>query len=228
MAGQDLVTANSSAIGAESREHLEEYVTFNIAGQMFGIPVLIVQDILLPENIAAIPLAPPEVRGSINLRGRIVTVIDVRVRLGLERRAINENDSLLSTPTDSDAEEDDNDAEEAAPKEEGEAGEGEEGGEGEDDQTEEEMADATAAVEEMKRKKQNHMMAVTVEHHNELYTLLVDSVGDVIGLSKDGYEGNPSTLDPLWREFASGIYRLEDSLMVVLDVERLLDFKAEV
>ncbi|MEG3617393.1 chemotaxis protein CheW [Magnetovibrio sp. PR-2] len=70
------------------------------------------------------------------------------------------------------------------------------------------------------------MMGVTVEQQNELYTLLVDSVGDVIGLAKDSYEGNPSTLDPVWREFASGVYRLDNNLMVVLDVERLLDFKA--
>jgi len=56
--------------------------------------------------------------------------------------------------------------------------------------------------------------------------LLVDSVGDVISLSKNSYEGNPSTLDPVWRDFASGVYRLDRQLMVVLDVERLLDFKA--
>ncbi|MDH5189094.1 MAG: chemotaxis protein CheW [Rhodospirillaceae bacterium] len=85
-----------------------------------------------------------------------------------------------------------------------------------------------SAVEEVKSKKQDHMMAVTVEHHNELYTLLVDSVGDVIPLSKESYEGNPSTLDPLWREFAGGVYRLEGRLMVVLDVERLLDFRAKI
>ncbi|HBC06037.1 MAG TPA: chemotaxis protein CheW, partial [Rhodospirillaceae bacterium] len=60
-----------------------DFVTFRVKKQLFGIPVLMVQDILSPDRIASIPLAPPEVRGSINLRGRIVTVIDVRVRLGL-------------------------------------------------------------------------------------------------------------------------------------------------
>ena len=39
---------------------------------MFGIPVLSVQDILTPDRIWSVPLAPPEVKGSINLRGRIV------------------------------------------------------------------------------------------------------------------------------------------------------------
>ncbi|HEY9163700.1 MAG TPA: chemotaxis protein CheW, partial [Magnetovibrio sp.] len=84
---------------------------------------------------------------------------------------------------------------------------------------------AHEAIESAKRKRREHMMGVTVEHNNDLYTLLVDSVGDVISLSKKSYEGNPSTLDPLWREFASGVYRLDKNLMVVLDVGRLLDLK---
>ncbi|KAF0138461.1 MAG: purine-binding chemotaxis protein CheW [Rhodospirillaceae bacterium] len=49
----------------------------------FGIPIGRVQSTLIPENVAHIPLAPPEVAGAINLRGRIVTVFDVRTRLGL-------------------------------------------------------------------------------------------------------------------------------------------------
>ncbi len=48
------------------------------------------QDILIPKKIAPIPLAPPEVKGAINLRGRIVTVIDVRMRLGLPEHGESE------------------------------------------------------------------------------------------------------------------------------------------
>ncbi|SDH52008.1 chemotaxis protein CheW [Roseospirillum parvum] len=59
------------------------FVTVYLDRQLFGIPVERVQDILIPEKIARIPLAPPEVEGAINLRGRIVTVINVRTRLGL-------------------------------------------------------------------------------------------------------------------------------------------------
>ncbi len=142
---------------------LEDYVTFRVGDQLFGIPVLRVQDILQPDRIAAVPLAPAEVQGSINLRGRIVTVIGVRVRLGLPPL---------------------------------------EGG-----------------------KKEN--MGVTVEQGNDLYTLLVDQIGDVISLSKELYEKNPGTLDPLWREFSSGVFRLDEELMVVLDIDRLLDLKEE-
>ncbi|MBL4747992.1 MAG: chemotaxis protein CheW [Magnetovibrio sp.] len=196
MSGQALVTTDKNEVEVAGHPDLREFVTFHIAGQLFGIPVLIVQDILLPEKIASIPLAPPEVRGSINLRGRIVTVIDVRVRLGLERREINS-------------------AAEAAKKAKAEAAKRAEAGE-------EDLPEA-AASEPIQPKVRTHMMGVTVEQHNELYTLLVDSVGDVISLSKKSYEGNPGTLDPLWREFASGVYRLDNNLMVVLDVERLLD-----
>jgi len=64
----------------------DDFVTATIADQMFGIPVLQVQDVLGSQRITRIPLAPPEVAGSLNLRGRIVTAIDVRRRLGLPKR----------------------------------------------------------------------------------------------------------------------------------------------
>lgn len=64
----------------------QDYVTMYIQGQMFGIPVLTVRDVLGPQNITRIPLAPPEVAGSLNLRGRIVTTIDVRLRLKLPKQ----------------------------------------------------------------------------------------------------------------------------------------------
>ena len=158
--GEIVTTSGSQHLVETGGEELEDFVTFVINEQMFGIPVLGVQDILSPDRIASIPLAPPEVKGSINLRGRIVTVIDVRVRLGLERR-VGDNEG----------------------------------------------------------------MGVTVEHQNELYTLLVDKIGDVISLSSELHENNPGTLDQVWREYAAGVYRLEGRLMVVLDVERLLDIK---
>ena len=141
----------------------EDFVTFYVKGQLFGIPVLKVQDILTPDQIASIPLAPPEVAGSINLRGRIVTVIDVRTRLGLKK---------------------------AEEKTEG--------------------------------------MGVTVEHHNDLYTFLVDKIGEVISVRKQEQEAVPSTLDQLWRDYALGVYRLEGVLMIVLDVEKLLDFETRI
>lgn len=136
-----------------------EFVTVTIGGQLFGIPVLQVQDVLGPQRITRIPLAPPEVAGSLNLRGRIVTAIDVRKRLHM------------------------------APREKG-----------------------------------NQGMSVVVDLGGELYSLIIDQVGEVLSLASRDYERNPPTLDPRWRDYADGIYRLKDQLMVVLNVERLLDF----
>src|ERR1700704_2519956 len=59
------------------------YVTLTVAGQLCGIPVLGVRDILAEQAITRIPLAPPDIAGSLNLRGRIVTAIDLRRRLNL-------------------------------------------------------------------------------------------------------------------------------------------------
>ncbi len=136
-----------------------QYVSITIDGQMFGIPVLIVHDVLGPQRITRIPLAPAEVAGSLNLRGRIVTAIDVRLRLGLIRRP------------------------------------------------------ATMGG-----------MSVVVEHSGEFYSLMVDGVGEVLTLSASEFERNPATLDPRWRDISLGIYRLQDQLLVILDVNRLLDF----
>lgn len=157
-----VATRGSTEI-TQDKKDTEQFVTFTVDGQLFGVNVLQVQDILQPEHIASIPLAPSEVRGSINLRGRIVTVIDVRVRLGLD------------------------------PVDHVEAGQ----------------------------------MGVTAEMGPDLYTLLVDGIGDVISLPNDQFEKTPGTLDPQWREFAIGVYRLEGEIMVVLDIDRFLDIGSE-
>jgi purine-binding chemotaxis protein CheW len=65
----------------------DDYVTFTTAGQMFGLPIERVQDVFKPANITRVPLAGPEIGGVLNLRGRIVTTINLARRLGLESRA---------------------------------------------------------------------------------------------------------------------------------------------
>src|ERR1700753_1451815 len=60
-----------------------EYVTAMIGGQLFGLPISRVQDVFMPERVTRVPLASREIAGVLNLRGRIVTVIDMRARLGV-------------------------------------------------------------------------------------------------------------------------------------------------
>jgi len=141
----------------------EAFVTFTVAGQLFGVPVIRVQDILTPDVIAPVPGSPKEVRGLINLRGRIVTVIDMRTHLSLPKA-------------------------EAGP-----CG-----------------------------------MCVTVESRGDFYTLFVDSVGDVVTLPKSLREGNPATLDAVWRDVADAVYRTDRGLMVALHVDRLLAIETKV
>ncbi|MDR3466675.1 MAG: chemotaxis protein CheW [Xanthobacteraceae bacterium] len=62
-----------------------EYVTTMIGGQLFGLPISRVQDVFMPERLTRVPLASSDVAGVLNLRGRIVTAIDMRSRLGLPK-----------------------------------------------------------------------------------------------------------------------------------------------
>jgi len=60
-----------------------QYVTVVIGGQLFGLPISQVHDVFVPESVTRVPLSAPEVAGVLNLRGRIVTAIDMRRRLHL-------------------------------------------------------------------------------------------------------------------------------------------------
>jgi len=64
---------------------ITEYVTTTIGGQLFGLPISRVQDVFMPERLTRVPLASDDVAGVLNLRGRIVTAIDMRARLGLSK-----------------------------------------------------------------------------------------------------------------------------------------------
>ncbi|MGF1645620.1 MAG: chemotaxis protein CheW [Kineosporiaceae bacterium] len=61
------------------------YCTFRIDGLYLGIDAGVVQEVLREQAVTPVPLAPPEVRGLINLRGQIVTAIDLGMKLGLPR-----------------------------------------------------------------------------------------------------------------------------------------------
>ena len=69
-----------------SSEQITEYVTVMIGGQLFGLPISRVQDVFMPDRVTRVPLSAPEIAGVLNLRGRIVTAIDMRRRLGLPPR----------------------------------------------------------------------------------------------------------------------------------------------
>ncbi len=140
---------------------MKELVSITLAGQIFGIPVEQVRDVLAPPPMTPVPLAPPEVAGALNLRGRIVIVIDLRKRLGLP-----------PAPDD------------VVP------------------------------------------MCVVIELAGELYSFLVDKVGDVLRPADETIEHGIAVLDPAWRQVAAGICRLEDCLLVILDVAKAVELGA--
>lgn len=134
-----------------------DYVTMFVSGQLFGIPVLEVHDVFVPTRLAHVPMAPPEIAGILNLRGRIVTAIDLRQRLGY------------------------------TPRESG-----------------------------------GQVMAVVIEYQGEPYSLLVDGVGEVLSLADTMFERNPTNLDVKLREISEGIFRLDDQLMVVIQLDKII------
>jgi purine-binding chemotaxis protein CheW len=137
---------------------LSDYVTFTTAGQMFGLPIERVQDVFKPTRITPVPLSTAEIAGVLNLRGRIVTAIDLRSRLALETH----------------------------------------------------------------REKQAPM-AIGIESGGESFGLLVDSVGEVLKLPDEEREPNPINLDRKLARVSAGVFRLDGSLLVVLDIDRVLD-----
>jgi purine-binding chemotaxis protein CheW len=138
-------------------EKKSDFVTLSVDGQMFGIPVLQVQDVLNAVKITRVPLAPREIAGNLNLRGRIVTAIDVRQCLGM-----------------------------------------------------------TPCVSTAKA------MNIVVEQKSELYSLVVDRVGEVLSLADSAFEPNPPTLARHLRDVSRGIFQLNEKLLIILDITALL------
>ena len=132
-----------------------QFCSFRVADLLVGIDVQVVQEVIRAQDMRAVPLAPGEIKGLINLRGQIVTAVDLRQRLGLSPR----------------------EEQEALP------------------------------------------MNVVVRHDDEAISLLVDEAGDVVELTDSDFEPVPPTVAPLLQRVASGAFKLDGSLVLVLDVE---------
>ncbi len=144
---------------SESTNKGQQYVTIRLAGQLFGLPIDRVQDVFMPDNFTFVPLAEKQIAGVLNLRGRILTAIDLSKVLQVD--AVNE--SNIERP------------------------------------------------------------AISVVYANELYGLLIDIVGEVVTLESEYLEPNPVNLNPEWAKISVGTYRLEDELLVILDIDVLIE-----
>ena len=130
-------------------------VTFTLDGRLYGVDVNAVQEVLRGQPQTRIPLSPESVAGLINLRGQVLSAVELRAKLGLADRA-----------------------------------EGEE------------------------------PMLVVINVDGESIALLVDSIGAVMDVDDAQFELPPDTLAGPSRELIVGAYKLDDGLLLALDVDR--------
>ena len=143
-----------SSVDRRTENNLE-FVTFYIGDHLLGIPVELVQEVIPLQKVTSIPRAGSDIRGLMNLRGQIVTVVNLRNKLGFERF---------------------------------------------DSET---------------------RMNVIVILNDELLSLEVDSVGDVLPFSKNRILSSPPTLEGLWRDTCQAVVQLEKGLLIILNIQKV-------
>ena len=139
----------------------QQYCTFALAGLTFGIEVARVQEVIRSQPMTSVPLAHEVVRGLINLRGQIVTALDLRHRLGFEPRPAGDDP-----------------------------------------------------------------MNIIVRTASGELSLLVDEIGDVVEVDGSTLEPPPATVDGAARELIVGVYKLDGSLLLVLDTDEAVKLPA--
>lgn len=135
----------------------EQFCTFRLGNLLFGVEVLCVQEVLLKQQMTRLPLVTSVVSGLINLRGQIVTAIDLRQRLGMEPR-----------------------------------------------------------------NPEQEPMNVVVRTNDTAFSLVVDEIGDVLDVDPELFESPPETLTGVARELILGAYKLDNQLLLVLDIEKAI------
>jgi len=135
-----------------------QYATFEVAGQLFGVEVEAVQEVLSFSEYTSVPLAPPAIGGLFNLRGQVIAAVDLRVQLGLARQAL-----------------------------------------------------------------EGPVMNVILRGDDEPVSLLVDRIGEVVDLDESSFEQPPDTLTGLARKLVVGCFKLDDRLMLAIDVNSAVD-----
>lgn len=147
-----LVSKSASAARA-----VAQLVTFRLGERLLGLPIEIVREILRVADITPVPDAPAGVRGVINLRGDVVTIVDLRIVLGLSPAVVGPYTRLVVTHS-----------------------------------------------------------------GDEVIGLLVDRVADVVTISPEEREPLPANLKADESRFFSGVFRVEDDLLVSLDLTAVL------
>jgi purine-binding chemotaxis protein CheW len=147
----------------------QQYLTFFLNKTYFGIALQDVQEIIRARSATRIPLAPPDICGSIDLRGQIVTVIDLQRRLDANKATV----PLTSVVSD-----------------------------------------------------EQISYNIVVRTKDDIASLLIDDVGDVLEFAKESFEPPPATLKGRVRELLQGAYKLPEGFLLILDIEKVLAVKS--
>ena len=141
----------------------ETWVTFSLDDETFALPVEPVRQVVRVANITRVPHAPRPIRGVTNLRGRVIPVIDLRMRVGLEPSPIE---------------------------------------------------------------RQSRVVAVS--SRGRLLGLLVDAVHQVVHIDLNKVQPPPEDVMTIESDYILGVYHQEESLILLLDVDRALVLREEV
>jgi purine-binding chemotaxis protein CheW len=136
---------------------LLQLVTFSIGGEEFGVDILKVQEIIRMLDITRVPKAPEFVEGVINLRGKVIPIIDLRKRFGLVSKGHDKNTRII-----------------------------------------------------------------VIDINDMIVGYIVDSVSEVLRIPADTVEPPPPVVAGLDSEYISGVGKLDDRLLIFLDLDRLL------
>ena len=159
---------------------MKQFATFKLDDQLFGVNVMLVREINQQTDITPVQHAPNYVRGLINLRGHIVTILDLGIRLGLGQREIGPHSHNIVLKNN----------------------------------------DELARI---------HLDEDTDELTTALDTagLLVDDIGDVISVDDREIDPPPASIGELSGRFLTGVVKLDNNLLVLLDMEKTLAVQAQ-
>lgn len=151
------VMTQHDRLGAIQLDELQ-LVSFNIGSEEFGVDILKVQEINRMVDITKVPQAPRYVEGVINLRGKVIPIVDLRKRFGLEIREHDKNTRI-----------------------------------------------------------------VVVDIDGSIIGMIVDAVSEVLRLPADTIEPPPNLVTGVNSEFIKGVAKLEDRLLIFLDLSKVVD-----
>ncbi|HTX36186.1 MAG TPA: chemotaxis protein CheW [Bryobacteraceae bacterium] len=92
-----MLSVNEPAAPSQSDSRAGKYLTFQLASEEFGIRVLKVREIMGLQEITAVPQTPPHIKGVINLRGKVVPVIDLRLKFGVPAADYTQRTCIIVT-----------------------------------------------------------------------------------------------------------------------------------